>query len=66
MGRFGLGRWVVSANFLGESIRPRVVSAIVYGNSQVSNNSVSDKLIFISACAFVDICIMYACGLFLE
>ena len=22
MGRFGLGRWVVSANFLGESIRP--------------------------------------------
>ena len=22
VGRFGLGRWVVSANFLGESIRP--------------------------------------------
>ena len=23
VGRFGLGRWVVSANFLGESIRPK-------------------------------------------
>ena len=22
VGRFGLGRWVVSANFIGESIRP--------------------------------------------
>ena len=39
VGRFGLGRWVVSANFLGESIRPRVVSAKVYGNLLVSNNS---------------------------
>ena len=34
VGRFGLGRWVVSANFLSESIRPRVVSAIEYGNFQ--------------------------------
>ena len=25
VGRFGLGRWVVSANFLGESFRPWVV-----------------------------------------
>ena len=35
VGRFGLGRWVVSANFLRESIRPSVVSAQVhvYGNS---------------------------------
>ena len=32
--RVGLGRWVVSANFLGESIRPCVVSAKVYGNSR--------------------------------
>ena len=39
VGRFGLGRWVVSANFLGESIQPRVVSAKVYGNLLVSNNS---------------------------
>ena len=30
--RVGLGRWVVSATFLGESIRPCVVSAKVYGN----------------------------------
>ena len=54
MGRFGLGRWVVSANFLGESIRPWVVSAKVYGNLQVSNNS-KDKLIFLSICVFVDV-----------
>ena len=39
VGRFGLGRWVVSANFLGESIRPWVVSANVYGNLLESNNS---------------------------
>ena len=39
VGRFGLSRWVVSANFLGESIQPRVVSATVYGNLQGSNTS---------------------------
>ena len=31
MGRFGLGRWVVSANFLGESFRPKFM--------EISNNS---------------------------
>ena len=30
VGRFGLGRWVVSANFRGESFRSWVVSASQY------------------------------------
>ena len=33
VGRFGLDKWVVSANFIGESIRPWVVSAEVYRNA---------------------------------
>ena len=32
VGRFGLGRWVVSAHFRGESFRTWVVSAKVYRN----------------------------------
>ena len=63
MGRFGLGGWVVSVNFLGESIRPWVVSAKIYGSLQVSNNS-KDKLIFLSTCVFIDIYMMNAYGMF--
>ena len=32
VGRFGLGRWVVSAHFRDESFEPRFVSAKVYRN----------------------------------
>ena len=32
VGRFGLGRWVVSVHFRGESFRSWVVSAKVYRN----------------------------------
>ena len=35
MSRFGLGRWVVSANFWDESFLPRVVSAKFYGNKHL-------------------------------
>ena len=62
-GRFGLGRWVVSANILGESIRPQVISAKVYGNSSVLYQ-LKDKFIFLSTVIFVDIYMIFAYEMF--
>ena len=61
--RFGLGRWVISANILGELIRPQVISAKVYGNSSVLYQPKA-KFIFWSTLIFVDLYMIFAYEMF--